>query len=96
MALLRPTEYAYARRTFERFRKRIEPFDFPQAGKVTISIGFTRIRLGDTQSRILDSADEGLYWAKENGRNQCHAYEALVAEGKLQGPSVPLSSVELF
>lgn len=96
VALLRPTEYAHARRTFERFRKRIESFDFPQVGKVTISIGFTRIRLGDTQSQILDSADEALYWVKENGRNQCHAYEALVAEGKLKGPVVPLSAVEMF
>ncbi len=96
VALLRPAEYAHARRTFERFRMRVESFDFPQVGRVTISIGFTRIKLGDTHSLVLDSADEALYWAKENGRNQSHAYEVLVAEGKLQGPSVPISEVELF
>lgn len=96
VALLRPAEYAHARRTFERFRMRVESFEFPQVGKVTISIGFTRIKLGDTHSLVLDSADEALYWAKENGRNQSHAYEVLVAEGKLQGPSVPISEVELF
>jgi diguanylate cyclase (GGDEF)-like protein len=96
VALLRPAEFGHAWHTFERFRQRVEAFDFPQVGRVTVSIGFTRIRLGDTPSYILDSADEALYWAKEHGRNQCHAYEALVAAGQLQ-PAVPAeSSVELF
>ena len=71
-------------------------FSFPQVGKVTVSIGFTRIKLGDTPSLILDSADEALYWAKEHGRNQCHAYEMLVAEGKLQKIEAPASELELF
>ena len=70
----------------------------PAAGgdKVTISIGFASIKLGDTPSQILDSADEALYWAKENGRNQCHAYETLVAEGKLQRPMPEVSEIEFF
>ena len=96
VALIRPAEFSHATRTFERFRTHVEAFNFPQVGRVTISIGFTRIKLGDTASKILDSADEALYWAKEHGRNQSHAYETLIAEGKLQQPAAPDSDVELF
>lgn len=96
VALLRPAEFSHACRTFERFRQRVESYDFPQVGTVTISIGFTRISLGDTPSVILDAADEALYWAKEHGRNQCHAYETLIAEGKLERHAAPQSEVEFF
>jgi diguanylate cyclase (GGDEF)-like protein len=84
VALLRPAAFSNALATFERFRARVEDFAFPQAGKITISIGFTRIKPGDTPSVILDSADAALYWAKEHGRNQCHAYDRLIAAGKLK------------
>lgn len=96
VALLRPAEFDHAIGTFERFRKRVEAFCFPQVGHVTVSIGFTQIKIGDTPSLILDSADEALYWAKEHGRNQCHAFEVLVAEGKLQKVAAPVSDIELF
>jgi diguanylate cyclase (GGDEF)-like protein len=96
VALLRPAEFSHARGTFERFRAHVESFDFPQVRHVTVSIGFTRIKLGDTPSAILDSADEALYWAKEHGRNQCHAYETLIAEGKLRRHVLPPSDIELF
>jgi diguanylate cyclase (GGDEF)-like protein len=96
VALLRPAEFAHAKATIERFRARVENFDFPQVGRVTISIGFTRIKLGDTPSIILDSADEALYWAKEHGRNQCHAHETLVAAGELKPPQPQTSELELF
>ena len=96
VALLRPAEFAHAKGTFERFRTRVENFEFPQVGRVTVSAGFTRITIGDTPSIILDSADEALYWAKEHGRNQCHAYETLIAEGKLQALQPKTSELELF
>ncbi|MEW6165838.1 MAG: GGDEF domain-containing protein [Pseudomonadota bacterium] len=96
IALLRPAEFAHARGTFERFRACVESHVFPQVGHVTVSIGFTRIKLGDTPSAILDSADEALYWAKEHGRNQCHAYETLIAAGKLQRHALPAADVEIF
>jgi diguanylate cyclase (GGDEF)-like protein len=96
VALLRPAELAHAKRAFDRFRARVESHAFPQVGHVTISIGFARIRLGDTPSFVLDSADEALYWAKEHGRNQAHAYETLIAEGKLQRPVSEVSEIEFF
>jgi len=96
VALLRPAEFAHAAATFERFRNRVESFEFPQVGRVTVSIGFTRIKLGDTLSMILDSADEALYWAKEHGRNQSHSYESLIAAGKLERHQAVASDIELF
>jgi diguanylate cyclase (GGDEF)-like protein len=96
VALLRPAEFSHAIATFERFRTLVERHEFPQVGRVTVSIGFTRIKLGDTLSMILDSADEALYWAKEHGRNQCHAYETLVDAGKLKARQAPESELVLF
>lgn len=96
VALLRPAVFSHAQATFERFRARVESFAFPQVGRVTVSIGFTRIRVGDTPSQILDSADDALYWAKEHGRNQCHAYESLVEAGHLQRHAAPAADIELF
>ncbi len=96
VALLRPAEFAHAKGTFERFLARVENFEFPQVGRVTVCAGFTRITVGDTPSIVLDTADEALYYAKGHGRNQCHAYETLVAEGKLQPPKLQTSELELF
>jgi diguanylate cyclase (GGDEF)-like protein len=96
VALLRPAELAHAKRAFDRFRARVESHVFPQVGNVTISIGFARIRLGDTPALVLDSADEALYWAKEHGRNQCHAYETLLETGQLNRPAEAVSEIELF
>ncbi len=93
---LRPAELAHAKRAFDRFRARVESHVFPQVGNVTISIGFARIRLGDTPALVLDSADEALYWAKEHGRNQCHAYETLLETGQLKRQVDAVSEIELF
>ncbi len=96
VALLRPAAFSNALATFERFRARVEDFVFPRVGRITISIGFTRIKLGDTPSVILDSADEALYWAKDHGRNQCHAYDRLIAAGKLKCHPAANTDAELL
>ncbi|MDO8958196.1 MAG: GGDEF domain-containing protein [Rhodocyclaceae bacterium] len=71
VALLRPAEYSHVMATFERFRARVAAFDFPRVGRITVSIGFTSIRRGDTPSAIRDKADAALTWARDHGRNQC-------------------------
>ncbi|CAG1003170.1 Response regulator PleD [Rhodocyclaceae bacterium] len=96
VVLLKPTELANALATFERFRNEVEQFPFPQVGRVTISIGFTRIGLYDTPSIILDNADEALYYAKENGRNRVCSYEALLDAGKLERHQLMHTDVEIF
>lgn len=54
----------------EIFRMQVERYDFPTAGHVTISLGVTMIRPDDTIESFVKRADEGLYEAKESGRNR--------------------------
>lgn len=96
VALLRPAEFPHAMATFERFRALVAAFDFPRVGRITVSIGFSNIGRGATPSAIRDNADAALTWAKEHGRNQCHAYETLIAEGKLARRVATVSESESF
>ena len=67
---------------FERFRKAVEDFVFPQIGQVTISLGATLISGQHSMaSEIVGRADKALYHAKHHGKNQLFFYEELVAEG---------------
>ncbi|MGB2833231.1 MAG: GGDEF domain-containing protein [Methylotenera sp.] len=68
----------------ERFRSKVEQFEFPQIGKVTISSGYTTISAFDTSSQLIDHADTALYYAKNHGRNRIDFYEQLIAEGQLE------------
>ena len=73
-----------AREQLDGFRDAIENFDFPQVGQVTVSIGYTGVSYSCISSGIIDRADQALYYAKENGRNQVCSYERLVDEGKIE------------
>ena len=95
VVVLEPTPFADARNVFERFRKNVENYDFPQVGRVTVSLGFTRIGPQDAPSTVVGHADEALYYAKHHGRNRVCAYEQLVEEGKLE-QKIQTSDVELF
>lgn len=53
----------------EKLRIEIEHYPF-KVGQVTASFGLTDYQDGDTQKTLLKRADEALYQAKENGRNQ--------------------------
>lgn len=68
----------------ERLRATIEARQFPQVGRVTVSLGYTRIDARDTASRSVERADAALYFAKGHGRNNLRNYEALVAAGELK------------
>lgn len=81
--ILEPVPLKRAAQALDRFRKTISEHDFPQIGRVTVSIGFTKIRENDYSPVILDCADKALYYAKEHGRNRVCNYEKLVTEGRL-------------
>ncbi len=68
----------------QRFRKKIEQYNFPQVGNITVSTGFTEIMEYDTSSQVIDRADSALYFAKNNGRNRVESYDQLLASGKIQ------------
>lgn len=85
-----------AARLLEKFRAAVEAFEFPQVGRVTVSIGYTRIRAGDNGSLAFGRADEALYTAKRQGRNQVLHYEMLVESNVLRAKDSVLDDVELF
>ncbi len=95
IVLLKPTEFGNALATFDRFRQEVEAHEFPHGCRITISTGFIGIGIHDTPAAILGSADEALYWAKENGRNRTCSYEQLIDEGALR-PHPDDAAGELF
>lgn len=94
VVLLRSATLQNATMAFERFRRAIEQHDFPQVGRVTVSLGFVSIS-SDTPVVVLGHADQALYYAKEHGRNQIQLYDRLVAD-KLLEPVAASGSVEFF
>lgn len=78
-----------------RFREKIGNFNFPQVGKVTVSVGYTEFSADDASSQLIDCADLALYFAKNNGRNRVCHYEQLIADGLLQ-ENKKEGDVELF
>ena len=94
VVLLRSTSLSTAHKVFNRFRKNVEDYYFPQVGQVTVSVGFVSTDKG-SPVEILGQADQALYFAKENGRNQVRYYDDLVAEGHFQS-KVSTDDVELF
>jgi diguanylate cyclase (GGDEF)-like protein len=95
VVLLRSTTAVNAARIIDRFRKAVEAHVFPQVGKVTVSIGFTSIKAYESPVVTLGHADQALYYAKTNGRNQVFHYDQLVTDGLLQTVA-PTTTVEFF
>ncbi len=95
VVVLAPIAAEGAMDAFERFRRAVEAYDFPQVGQVTASIGVVRIGEQFVPSEVVGHADEALYHAKRHGRNRVCLYETLVAEGHLS-QSHSEGDVELF
>ena len=54
----------------EKLRRRIEQGDFARPRHITASFGVAAFVAGDSSAMLINRADEALYLAKENGRNQ--------------------------
>jgi diguanylate cyclase (GGDEF)-like protein len=81
---------------FERLRSNVERYVFPQVGRISVSVGFTQLRPGDSPSSAFERADKAVYYAKQHGRNQVAHHAELVASGKLADEVRDNSDVELF
>ncbi|MFZ6673070.1 GGDEF domain-containing protein [Undibacterium sp. Xuan67W] len=81
--LLRSTSQEDAQHIFDRFRENVEQYNFPQVGRVTVSVGFARIDAFEPAVAIMGRADQALYFAKSNGRNRTCYYDTLVTSGDL-------------
>ena len=95
VVLLTARDEAGARKAFERFRLAIEGCAFPAIGRVTVSIGFSDVRPGDTPQACFDRADKAVYHGKTHGRNQIHSHEVLVEQGLIEDTS-HCGDIELF
>jgi len=79
----------------ERLRHNVERYAFPRVGHVTVSIGFTGVRPGDSPAGAFERADRAVYYAKEHGRNQVASHADLVERGLLAEDS-RTGDMELF
>lgn len=85
-----------AQMALDRFRHMIESFDFPQVGRVTVSIGAVAIVAGELASDLIEKADRALYYSKSNGRNQTNFYHKLVASGDLEDIDHGAGEIDLW
>jgi len=69
---------------FERFRKAVASYGFPQELLVTVSTGVVQITPWDVPTTFVGHADQALYYAKNSGKNRICVYEDLVADGSLK------------
>jgi len=79
----------------ERFRAAVETHDFPQVGRVTVSLGAVEVAGQPLATTVIGHADQALYWVKSHGRNQVALYEDLLADGRLTD-EVRGGSLEIF
>jgi diguanylate cyclase (GGDEF)-like protein len=96
VVLLRGGSEKHAFRVFERFRQNMQAYAFPQVGQVTISLGFTSVHSNDTPSAAFSRADQAVYQAKHQGRNQTLCFENLVSQGVITTEGDKEGDIELF
>ena len=81
VVILEPVEQSFVAGVLERFRAAVEAHDFPGVGRVTISVGYTRVGAADGGLAALRRADDALYAAKRQGRNRVISHDDLTAAG---------------
>ena len=96
VVLMRCNGEAEAAAALERLRINAENHLFPQVGAITISIGFSEIKTGDTPSGAFERADKAVYYAKQHGRNKVCSHAALIASGALVEQAANVGDMELF
>jgi len=87
-------ESAYS--IFDRFRKSVEEYRFPQTGTITVSIGIVEITGEESTSVFVGNADKALYYAKNNGKNMTCMYRDLVDKGLIEPESIQKGDVLIF
>ncbi|MFA6120218.1 MAG: GGDEF domain-containing protein [Sideroxydans sp.] len=96
VVVTQPTDAESIKKVFDRFRQNVETHSFSQAGRITVSIGYSQLTTRDTPPDVIDRADEALYYVKQNGRNGLASYEELIESKRLAAKHFQSSDVELF
>jgi len=94
--VLRSPDQAGCRIALDRFRTTVEKRDFPQVGKITVSIGACRMTRDIYSVTLLDYADKAMYHSKKNGRNQTTFFEDLVEAGIEKIEDIEPGKIVLF
>ena len=81
VVLMRGGTVEQAQFAFERLRANVANYVFPRVGRITVSVGFTQLRVGDSPSSAFERADKAVYHAKQSGRNQVAHHGDLIARG---------------
>jgi diguanylate cyclase (GGDEF)-like protein len=95
VVLMRCHSLTDAQGAFERFRREVERYAFPQVGRIAVSVGLTAMLAHDSPQAAFERADRAVYWVKQNGRNQVAEHTDLVARGLLEAADRS-SDMELF
>jgi diguanylate cyclase (GGDEF)-like protein len=95
VVLMRCDNEVDALRAFERLRSNTLAYAFPQVGHITVSVGFTELKAGDSPSSAIERSDRAVYYAKSHGRNQVQSHADLIARGELE-LSEKVGDIELF
>ncbi len=80
---------------FDSFRQSLEQSAFPQIDTLTVSIGITKIDTQFHSTKLLEQADQALYYAKEHGRNQVRNFHHLIEAGELSTLQID-NKIDLF
>jgi len=80
-----------AQQTLERFREKIASNGFPDAERVTASIGYTLFDRTLSMDELINQADSALYYCKTTTRNAVHSYQDLVDSGLIPVAKGPRS-----
>tara|TARA_R110001606_G_scaffold361754_7_gene515327 strand:+ start:244498 stop:245580 length:1083 start_codon:yes stop_codon:yes gene_type:complete len=83
VVMLKATNEHNAMVAFDRLRQNVDKHEFPQVGNVAISIGFVEVLGQQSATDVIGMADNALYYAKNNGRNQTISYKELLGQGKI-------------
>ena len=94
--LIRCPDRDTCRMTLERFRTAVEARDFPQVGRVTVSIGAVQFSRDTFPVTLLNYADQALYGSNGAGRNRVTFFEDMLSSGAAKVEDVKAGGVELF
>lgn len=76
-AVLTDTDLDGALMVLERFRETVAQHKFAQLNQVTVTIGVTQISSHLQADKLIERADQAMYYGKNHGRNQANAFEWL-------------------